>query len=224
MNKFLHRHFRLLSATALLLSGTAYAGDTFAGNGNSSFGGAIGNGSLVVTDDGTTVTFELTRGTGALNDSLVIYIDSKEGGFASTEKFDDKEDGGRITISGFDGSDRSILKFTGEFKADYAISIGAGYAVLFALSETGPHNWIETGTLTPKDDPNAAKFSCSFKRAGLNPGAEPIKISTSYINPKDAYRSNEAVGNELKGTPADDNKNFGYSTVEATSVTVKAAK
>ena len=72
----------LAAASALAASG--YAQEPLAGNGNTGFGGPIGKGSLAVKDDGTTVTFELTRGTtGSLNDAFVIYIDSKEGGFSS---------------------------------------------------------------------------------------------------------------------------------------------
>ena len=97
------------------------------------------------------------------------------------------------------------------------------YAELFALSKTGSHNWVETCNLTPKGDGSAAKWTFSCKRASLGTGAGPLKISTTYIDPKAAYRSNEAVGNTVTGTPGDD-KNFGRGPVEATFVTLDSPK
>jgi cyclomaltodextrinase / maltogenic alpha-amylase / neopullulanase len=211
-------------ATAAALTASGYGQEPLAGNGNTGFGGPIGKGSLAVKDDGTTVTFELTRGTtGALNDAFVIYIDSKEGGSSTTETFDDKGDAGRIAISGFDGTNRAPLKFAAGFEADYAIALQPTYAELFALSKTGPHTWVETCNLTPKGDGAAAKWTFSCKRVSLGAGASPLKISTTYIDPKAAYRSNEAVGNSVSGTPGDD-KNFGRGPVEATFVTLGSAK
>lgn len=220
-----HRIIGLVPILALMLPTAAWSQDApFAGNGGASFGGAIGKGSLAVTDDGTTLTFVLTRGAGGLNDGLVIYLDSKKGGFSTTETFDDKEDEGRKAISGFDGTHRSVVNFTAGFEADYAISVASNYAELFALSQTGPHNWVESGNIKPKGDGNAAKFTFAFKRASLDAAPGPIKLSTTYVNPKDGYRSNEVVGNTLTGASADDNKNFGYNPVQATFVTVKPTK
>ena len=56
---------------------------TYSGNGNSGFGGPIGQGSLSLTDDGTTVSGTVTRGAGPYNDILVLYVDSGPGGFAN---------------------------------------------------------------------------------------------------------------------------------------------
>src|SRR2546430_12528912 len=54
---------------------------TYSGNGNSGFGGAIGNGSLSLTDDGTTVSGTVTKGAGTFDNALVLYVVSVRGGF-----------------------------------------------------------------------------------------------------------------------------------------------
>src|SRR5437773_11733239 len=80
-------------------------GATYSGNGNSGFGGAIGQGSLTLTDDGTTVSGTVTKGAaGSFDNALVLYIDSVSGGFADTSGFADSGDGLRRAISGINGS------------------------------------------------------------------------------------------------------------------------
>ena len=78
----------LIAAVAsIALSSGAFAKvtNTFNGNGNTGFGGAVGTSSLQVVSlaDGT-LNFTWTRGTGNFNDALVLYIDSTSGGFADT--------------------------------------------------------------------------------------------------------------------------------------------
>src|SRR5256886_15117148 len=98
---------------------------TYSGNGNSGFGGAIGQGSLSLTDDGTTVSGTVTRGAGPYNDILVLYVDSGPGGFANTLGFTDSGDGSRKAISGIDGGgERSVLTMPSGFLPDYAIALG----------------------------------------------------------------------------------------------------
>src|SRR5271157_4449303 len=75
---------------------------TFPGNGDASFGGPIGLGSITLTDDGTTVSGTMNKGPNGFNDALAIYIDSTPGGFPDTSGFFDAADGLRKAISGFD--------------------------------------------------------------------------------------------------------------------------
>ena len=65
----------LTGAFALALAASAEA-TVYSGNGNTGFGGPIGTGSLTLTDDGTTVSGTITKGSGGFNDVLVIYIDT----------------------------------------------------------------------------------------------------------------------------------------------------
>ena len=76
----------LLSAA----SASAFCQETFSGNGKTNFGGPVGQGSLEITNDASTYTFKFTKGAADFNDALVLYIDSKTGGFSSTIGFQDK--------------------------------------------------------------------------------------------------------------------------------------
>src|SRR5207247_6873507 len=98
-----------IAAGLVLLSFSALAA-TYAGNGNSGFGGPIGLGSLTLTDNGTTVSGSVNKGANGFNDVLVLYIDSVGGGFSDTSTLGDGADGLRRAISGCDGGgNRSVL-------------------------------------------------------------------------------------------------------------------
>src|SRR5437879_3423405 len=93
----------VLGALALGLAASAHA-TVYSGNGSTGFGGPIGTGSLTLTDDGTTVSGTITKGSGGFNDVLVLYLDTGSGsGILGTTNFTDGGDGLRKAISGFDG-------------------------------------------------------------------------------------------------------------------------
>ena len=71
------------------ISTLAMSQTNYPGNGKMGFLGAVGMGSISVSDNLTTVTFVLNRGMGNFTNSLVIYIDSKAGGFSTTSGFTD---------------------------------------------------------------------------------------------------------------------------------------
>src|SRR5437667_8789575 len=126
----------------LLVSGSRAA--LYTGNGNTSFQGAVGLGSLALTDNGTTVSGTFTRGTGSFLDSLVIYIDSKSGGFSSTSGFTDASSRQAKDISGYDGAGtRATATFAGGFSAEYAIVLDQHNSnhggELFQLVNHGAH-------------------------------------------------------------------------------------
>jgi hypothetical protein len=52
----------LLSLCVTLLSAGSLQAVDFSGNGNGGFGGVIGQGQLTLTDDGTTLSGTITRG------------------------------------------------------------------------------------------------------------------------------------------------------------------
>src|ERR1035438_3574063 len=59
----------LLAAAGLLLAAGPLRADQYPGNGNTGFGGAIGNGALTLSDDGTNISGTLAVG-GSMNDVL----------------------------------------------------------------------------------------------------------------------------------------------------------
>jgi hypothetical protein len=141
-------------AVPLLFSLTAF-GASYSGNGNSGFGGPIGQGSLNLTDNGTSVFGTLNKGPNNFNDVLVIYINSVSGGFTDTSGFADANDGLRRAISGFDGgANRSVLTMPGGFSADYAIALGPSsdsFGGLWQLANGGGGslNFVASVSLTP---------------------------------------------------------------------------
>ena len=122
----------ILSLTALLLlllAAWPAPADQYRGNGNTGFGGAIGNGTLTLSDDGTNIFGTLTVG-GSMNDVLVLYIQTASGGFADSSGFNDRQDGCRQAISGVSASGRSLLTFADGFQPNYAIALAPSFGPL----------------------------------------------------------------------------------------------
>ncbi len=179
----------------------------FNGNGSNGFGGAIGQGSLTLSDDGSTVSGTLTRGSGNFNDALVIYIDSVSGGFANTSGFSDSADGLRKAISGFDGSQRSTMTFDANFSPDFVIALGPtsdNFGGLWSLATGGANSlgFLTSVNLTPLANSTATNYSFSFDLAniGLTPGSgQAFTLFGTYIA-NSAFRSNEALAGNVTGT------------------------
>ncbi len=173
---------------------------TFAGNGNSGFGGVIGTGTLDLTNSGLAASGTLTRGAGSLNDAAVFYIDSVAGGFASTATFDDTADPLRRAISGFDGVNRSTVNFASGFGADFSVAIDSGFAGLWALSGTGSHTFVAPANLSPTGNPNSNTFTFSFSLADLGLVAgDSFDFVGTYLNSGNVFRSDEAFGGGIAG-------------------------
>jgi hypothetical protein len=123
---------------ALGLASTGSAATTYVGNGNTSFGGGVGNGNIIIDDTISgilTITTNVTVG----NNALVIYFDSKGGGFNTTAGFADAGDDLRKAISGFEGvkeggvlGGRSTTLLP--FAADFAIGVDKGWGGLWELA------------------------------------------------------------------------------------------
>lgn len=145
----------IVPAIVMMAGAQAFAGSaTFSGNGNSEFGGALGNGSLMVSDDGSGgIKFQFTLGSGFQGSSLgngsgtvandnnqndiVVYIDNGTGGGigASTAGVQDDADGGRRAVSQYgDASDQSILNFGGMMSPEYALDIESIEGEVYTLS------------------------------------------------------------------------------------------
>lgn len=199
--------FASLTALSFLCAFAASAA-TYNGNGNTGFGGAIGNGSLTLTDDGSTVSGSITKGSsGSFNDALVIYIDSVSGGFSDTSGFNDANDGSRKAISGIDGGgNRSLMTFESGFLPDYAIALGPsdnGFGGLWQLADGGNNSLLYSNSvsLSPLNNSSATyTFSFSIADIGLTVGAgQSFKLFGTYIS-NTGYRSDEAIAGADSGT------------------------
>ncbi len=178
-------------------SASAFCQETFNGNGRTDFGGPVGQGSLEITNDATTFYFKFTKGAADLNDALVIYVDSKTGGFSSTAGFQDNNDGLRTATSGYSSAtNKSILTFPTGFLPDYAIAVSKDFAAIFELVNGGPisFNYVGSGNLTPLNTTMAPIYTFTATKAqlGISSGTT-FKFLGAYIATS-AFRSNEFIG------------------------------
>ncbi len=184
------------------------AQQTITGNGGSGFGGTIGNGSITLNSDGTNLSGTLTRG-GDFNDILVIYLDTRAGGVTSTAGLTDNADGGRAATSGLTvapGSDRSVVTFPAGFTADYALTIGNGFSVLFDLSTPG--SFGATGGTFVSTGANTNTFSVPL--ANLVEQNAPVTLVGTYLA-QSAFRSNETLGTAASSNAPAGAANIGNS-------------
>ncbi len=192
----------LFAAAGLLAAGPVRA-DQYHGNGDIGFGGAIGNGALTLTDDGTNISGTLTVG-GGMNDVLVLYVQSGPGGFADTSGFNDQGDACRQAISGVSASGRSLLTFANGFRPNYAIALApaaAGMSGLWQLANGGSNSLVYLGSvnLAPLNDSGPYTFSFPAALIGMIPGVRStIQVFGTYVS-TNGYRSTEAIAGDLTG-------------------------
>ena len=198
--------FALLVAVSTLV--ISVQATTYLGNTKNGFGGAIGGGSLTLSDNGTTISGSFTKGSGGFDNALVIYIDSVAGGFSDTSGFADAQDGLRKAISGFDGGgNRSTLTLPTGFLADYAIALGPAnenFGGLWQLANGGNNslNFQASVNLSPTGTSSAASYSFSFdfSQIGLTGIAgDSFKLFGTYIS-NSGFRSDEAIAGDDTGT------------------------
>lgn len=204
----------LATALAVAVSQAQTTSGTYPGNGNTSFGGAVGNGSLAITNDVPgAINFTYTRGSSDFTNAVVIYIDSGTGGATSTAGFTDTADGLRRAISGFDVAEgRSTLNFAAGFGADYALALNQSFAGLWSLSDPTNFAYQTSANLSPTGAAQASSYSFNISASsiGLTPNSgQALSFFTSYIS-ETAYRSVETFGQSYVGSPS-----AGWNTFDA---------
>lgn len=204
-------------------------GAVYGGNGDTSFGGAIGGGTLEFTNDATTLYGTLTKGPGDFTNVLVLYIDNGTGGFSDTSGFNDASDGLRRAVSGTDGpGTTSLLTFTNApipFSPSYAIALGpasdsSGRIFRLANGGGGSMNDIGSANLSPLGTGTSAIYTFSFPitQIGVLPYAgETFRFLGTYISDK-GYRSSETVGGNVSGVPGWNP----FTTTDVASYTIDA--
>ena len=212
---------------ALIVSLSGARGALYNGNGSTSFGGAVGTGSLTLTDNGTTVSGTFTRGTGGTGtflDVLVIFIDSKSGGFSSSLGFTDSSTRLTRAISGLDGSgNRATADFASGFNADYAIALrprsAADPGTLFQLVNNGTHIVLNSVNISPTgtDTSSAYTFSFNLSDIGVTGGqGASIRFESSYLSDT-GFRSLESF-ESLSGNTGWDSVTFSTYDTYITAV------
>jgi hypothetical protein len=192
---------RLVALLALVMLPMGVMGQvTYNGNGNSGFGGVVGNGSVAFSDNGTDITFTFTRGSDSFNDVLVIYIDSKSGGFANTSTLNDQSDIHRKAISSFS----SQVNFPTGFNADYAIAINRQFGAVWELAAGGNNSLpFQTTILGFDSDRSAtlATYGGTFAKGNIGlSGNVEFRLFATYLNGGDGFLSNEGIGAGFPGS------------------------
>jgi hypothetical protein len=196
---------------------TTYIGNGMTVGTNGAFTGAVGGGTLTLTDDGTTVFGTFTKGpetaslgmgggNGQFNNNLVIYIDSVGGGFADTSGFKDTQDGSRKAISGYNSSSQfSVMTFASGFLPDYGISLRAtndNFGGLWGLANGGANSlaFKQNVGLTPVNTAMATTYSFAFALTNIGltlGGGQTFKLFGTFVS-NTGNRSGEAIaGNDL---------------------------
>lgn len=203
--------FLYTTVVCMSLALGAYAQTVATGNGRAGYGGALGGGVLTITESSTVANLldlKLQKGTGALNDAVVIYLDTKPGGFTGTSQFTDEADGLRRAISGVQGGDRATLNMPDGFKPEYAIAFNDGFAGVWELKENEEHRYITSANLQPTGNKDASEFALSVQRndIGLN-ATDGFRFLATYVS-ETGYRSNEFIGDP---GPAENPQNGSYT-------------
>ncbi|WP_456441134.1 hypothetical protein [Psychroserpens sp.] len=194
-------YFTILFSLAVCLS---FSQTTYNGNGNTGFGGVIGPGSMTINNDGTTLTFEVTRGPGEFFDALVFYIDSTTGGRLTIDgDVNDQNDPLRRAISSA-GDNASVLTFPAGFEVDYALAIDSNFGGLWAIPPfgtvgNGELQYVASleSTLTMSSDASFT-FEVDWAELALAPTGD-FKFIGIYLNSNNGFTSDEAFGSDIAG-------------------------
>jgi hypothetical protein len=202
------------------------SGSVINGNGDTGFGGSVGNGNLVLTDNGTDLTVTLNSASALGENDLVLYLDTFAGGFSSTAGFMDDADGGRAAVSGYDGAgQQSVLTFAAGFTPDFAIDIGNTYASLYGLIAGGANS---LDYITGATQSGAAPYSLTIPLSDLGViegSGDSFQMFGTLIS-ETAYRSTEAIAGTDTGVqgynPFTDLTYSTYTTMAAPEPTTLA--
>src|SRR5258707_7155254 len=190
-----------------------YNSQLYNGNG---VAGAVGNGSLMMSNDVNTIQAKFTKGIGSFQLNMVIFIDSVPGGFTSTSGFLSDGSALEASITGAGATRSSTANFASGFQADYAIAFGIGPGsglYKFVDDITGKHLELVRSSLNlnPTVTPNEPFYYFQFDWTDIGLPSQKtnfFKFESSYIN-SSSYRTLESFEG-LTGTE-------GYSTINFTN-------
>ena len=197
----------VLGFVSLGLMGAVAHATSYSGNAATGFGGALGNGTLTFTQSGTTINGTFAAGA-AVNDGLVIYIDSTAGGasvISSGAGFTDSADSNRGAIT-----TRGLNTLNLPIAADFAISllpVQGPFGGLWSLSNGANLPFVTSVNLLPLNATGPYTFSFSLANIGLTAG-QSFNFVATYLNGSNGFLSNETLsgttglGATNPGTPS----------------------
>jgi len=181
-----------LLSTGGLARGALY-GD-YTGNGSDGAGGVVGRGTLHLQEQGGTIAGTLTPGTSYFNDCVVLYIDSRAGGFTDNTGFTDTLDAQRRAVSGcLNRDNRSTARFATGFTADFALVLSTQYGCgLYELHNGGDESLTLLRTLSMSQVGAAYQFGINWEEIGVTgDAAHYLAFESTYITAT-GYRSLES--------------------------------
>jgi hypothetical protein len=186
-----------------LIAAVTNAQVTYNANGGGSFGGVIGNSTMSISDDGTTISITIDRAGDFNNNDMVIYVDNGSPGRTVIDgTVNDTNDDGRRITSAIGAGD---LTFPPGFEATHAIYGDQNFMGIYGIPATGNINDDDLvyyggfGIGNASADP----FTLTFTKADIGiASGDPINFSfvASYANPNDngaIFRSNEGYGDGI---------------------------
>lgn len=217
----------VLSTLAIVAFGFSALATTYSGNGSSAWNGAIGLGSLTLTDNGTTLSGSLTTGGGLGGNVFVLYLQTAGGGFSTTAGFNDNGDQLRSALSQFSGvGQQSILDFSSGFAPNYAIALqpdsGINFGGIWQLANGGANsqNYVTSINLTPTGSDAAGTYNFSFNLSSIGVTAgQSFELFGLQVS-QSGYSSPEALGGTLTGSSGWNNTQTetSFSTYTTTAV------
>ncbi len=194
---------KIFILTLILSSLMTYAQTSrFEGNKKSNFGGAIGQGTLEVTDKGDSVCFTLIKGSATFDSLLVFYVDGVDGGLTTTANLAAGTDIYTVAVTGNHSvGKKSVLNFSNEFMPDFSVVFNKdGGRIFFFEKSTQGVDTLITGAdvvINPMGSNNATSYSGTIAKADVSvSGPVSFKLLGTYIG-EQATRSNEGFGDNF---------------------------
>ncbi|WP_299118051.1 T9SS type A sorting domain-containing protein [uncultured Winogradskyella sp.] len=197
---------------AIIFTATSFGQTTYNGNTNTGFGGPIGQSSMSVDDDGTTITFTFTKGAADFNDAMVIYIDTGVSGRTTIDgDVNDQGDNLRRAVSNA-GDNPTTINFPATFEATHAIAISVNvftnFAGLWSIPNTGIIGdnglpFVSSANLPMGTNEMTASFTFSITWANLGlANTDSFDFVATYLNSSNGFSSDEGYGGGISpGNP-----------------------
>lgn len=174
------------------------------GNGKSRFGGAIGQGSVEITDKGDSISFKLTKGLALFDSVMVFYIDGIDGGITSTAPLLPGTDLYSVAATGkLSETQKSVLNFTAGFQPDFTVVFNKDGGALYFFEKDAQNNdvavWGANITITPSGNNSSLEYLGAIAKTDVSvTGPVTFKLVGTYIG-ANALRSDEGFGDNFVG-------------------------
>ncbi len=167
-----------LAALDTLFSGPLYTPPDY--QGEMLTGGAL----RLQSGSSSTISATFTHGmaSGSFSDNLVLFIDSKPGGFANSSTFVGSGILGQ-TAAGYNGIGRSTAVFNDGFGADYILAVGVNNGgAIFSIGSDGALSLVQSFAISPNDSPNYRTYTFNFDWNSIGaPSPQGFRFFSSYV-------------------------------------------